>query len=69
MYPSSFGDSRYIWLMIVIYVFAKVAEALDAQIYDLAGVSGHTLKHVIAASGGIVLVWALRKRRRVEIAR
>ena len=40
---------------------AKVTEVLDARIYALGGiVSGHTLKHLIAA---LAVYWLLRMLR------
>jgi hypothetical protein len=43
---------------VAIYALAKAAEVLDAQIYALGGiVSGHTLKHLIAA---LAVWWLLR---------
>jgi hypothetical protein len=50
---------------VAIYAAAKLAEALDAQIYALGGiVSGHTLKHLIAALsvGWLVRMLTLRRR-------
>lgn len=68
MYPSAFEDSRYVWIMIAIYLLAKITEALDVQIHGVLSLSGHTLKHLIAAAGGIVLVRALHSRRRPQVA-
>jgi len=51
-----------------VYLLAKVAELEDERIFQLGGVvSGHTLKHLIAAAGIGILVWML-SRRRVQIA-
>jgi hypothetical protein len=47
--------------VIAIYGLAKVAEVLDAQVYALGEiVSGHTLKHLIAA---FAVYWLLRMLR------
>ena len=44
--------------MVAIYAVAKVTEVLDAQIYALGQlVSGHTLKHLLAA---LAVWWLLR---------
>jgi hypothetical protein len=46
------------------YVLAKIAEALDAQIYALTGwISGHTIKHLIAT---LAVYWVLRMLRKRE---
>jgi hypothetical protein len=54
-----------------IYLLAKVAEMLDRRIYTLTGwISGHTLKHLIAA---LAVFWVLRMLRKrtpvVSVAR
>jgi hypothetical protein len=57
------------WIVIVaIYGVAKVAEVGDAAIFEFTGhlVSGHTLKHLIAAFAAWPLVAALDARRSVQ---
>lgn len=50
------------WMMILFYVLAKVAEFLDAAIFDIGQViSGHSLKHLFAAIAPAVLLIALGK--------
>lgn len=51
-------------LLVVAYAVAKACEHWDAQVYELtcALVSGHTLKHVIAAAPAFVVTWGLRRR-------
>lgn len=67
MYRSPFGNSRYLWAIIGTYGAAKVAEFLDEQLFQvLAGLSGHSLKHLIASAGGGILVLALIKRKPVD---
>ena len=40
-----------------LYVAAKITEAADRQVFDALGfVSGHTLKHLLAAAAGAVLL-------------
>jgi hypothetical protein len=66
MFRSAFTSSNYIWGMLASYILAKVAEALDGQIFDVLGViSGHSIKHLIAAVGGILFCLALRDRQAV----
>jgi hypothetical protein len=47
------------------YGLAKVFEMFDWQIYRLLGgsVSGHSIKHVLAALGVFAIVWQLRLRQ------
>jgi hypothetical protein len=47
------------------YGLAKVFETFDLQVYRLLGgtLSGHTIKHVVAAVAVFAIVWQLRLRR------
>jgi hypothetical protein len=55
------ADRYGIWLIVAAYSLAKVAELLDEPIFRMqAVISGHTLKHVIAASGLYVVVLTIR---------
>lgn len=66
MFKSAFANNNYIWAMLGSYVLAKVAEALDAEVFDLFGfLSGHSIKHFIASFGGILLCLALIYRKPV----
>ncbi len=51
-------------LGVVLYVLAGVSEAKDSAIYAATGwVSGHTLKHLLAALGVAGLAWMVARRR------
>jgi hypothetical protein len=64
MYRSVFDQTRFIWIVFLFYALAKVFEQLDATLYDLGGViSGHSVKHVCAAIGPIVLIYGGKKRQ------
>lgn len=54
--------TRSMWLMVGFYVFAKIFEHFDAQIYAVLPLSGHTLKHISAALGPAALAVGLRQR-------
>lgn len=57
------SGNGYLWGMIGIYVAAKLAEAGDAVIYEhLRFLSGHSLKHLLAAGGAGLFLIALQKR-------
>ena len=59
--PSRYTRGAHTAGVIGIYGLAKVAEVLDAQVYALGEiVSGHTLKHLIAA---FAIYWLLRMLR------
>lgn len=62
--PSRFNSTHYFWLVIATYALAKVLEFFDGGTYELLHViSGHSLKHVMAALGVYFMVLALRRRR------
>ena len=49
-------------LMWVLYAIAKAAEAYDREIFEWSGVSGHTIKHFVAACASYVPLYALQRR-------
>ena len=61
--PSRYGDDRFFYLGLGAYLLAKLFEYDDRPIYDAARiVSGHTIKHLMAAVGLWFLVLMLRQR-------
>ncbi len=65
-FSSRLDGNGYYWGMFAAYVSAKVAEYFDVELYDLVGVvSGHTLKHLLAAVAPYLFYRALRLRRRL----
>lgn len=63
LFRSRYTRGTDIFAVLAIYAAAKVAEVLDAQIYALGQiVSGHTLKHLIAAFAAYWLLRMLRVR-------
>lgn len=56
------------WLLVVAcYVAAKFGEHFDRQIFDAVGLlSGHNIKHLIAAAGPLLLVAMLRRRQLID---
>lgn len=63
-FPSRYTRGADIYMALALYGCAKLAEAGDREIYDLGQVvSGHTIKHLLAA---LAIYWILRmltKRR------
>lgn len=51
----------YFWLVLLAYVIAKVFELKDAELFHAAGISGHTIKHFMAAVAPLVFLIGLRK--------
>lgn len=63
-FPARLAPDRHFWLALAAYALAKVCESHDAAIYSaLHGISGHTLKHLVAALGLYAMVRAVRYRR------
>jgi len=61
---SRYTHGGYILGVVAIYAAAKSAEALDARIYSMGQLlSGHTLKHLLAAGAVGCLLWMLQLRR------
>jgi hypothetical protein len=57
-YPSRYTRGADVLVAVAIYAGAKVAEVLDGPIYSLgAVVSGHTVKHLLAA---LAIGWLVR---------
>ncbi|MDE2388314.1 MAG: ceramidase domain-containing protein [Betaproteobacteria bacterium] len=63
-FPSRYSHGNGVFQVIAWYAVAKAAEMLDERIFTwTAGlISGHTLKHLIAAFAAYWIVWILRKR-------
>jgi len=61
--------AKYYWLMLLFYVLAKFAEHFDTIIFATsAAISGHSLKHVLAATTPATMLYALSRRRAATIA-
>jgi hypothetical protein len=66
LFKSDLQGNAFYWGMIAAYALAKAAEFFDAGFYELlGGVSGHTLKHLIAAAAPFIFYRALRYRERI----
>ena len=49
LYPCAIPGTRLVWLVMGLYIGAKAFELFDAQVFDVLGFSGHSLKHIAAA--------------------
>jgi len=67
LYPSRLPGAGWVWAVLGAYVVAKAFELLDAPVYHLLGVSGHSLKHITAAIG-VCFVAAILQARRSDAA-
>ena len=64
LFPARYSHRRFVLYALGFYGLAKAAEAKDAAIFELTGqvLSGHTLKHLLAAWGIFMLLVMLRRR-------
>jgi len=57
LFTPSFNRTAHIWWVIVAYGASKMFEVIDAQVFLLSGmVSGHTIKHIIAAMAPLIFL-------------
>ena len=63
-YPARYTHRHYLLYGVGFYALAKVAEVLDYQVYDatLTAISGHSLKHMLAAAAPFCVYLMLRRR-------
>ena len=63
-YPSRYGYRRYLLYALGVYLLAKALELYDHEVYRLTWriVSGHTLKHLVAALSTYLIYRMLRQR-------
>jgi hypothetical protein len=63
MYRSPFDRTAFIWLVVIIYAASKLSEYYDERVFALGGIiSGHSLKHVVAALAPLVLLYGFSRR-------
>ncbi len=56
MYRSAFDSVIFYWLVIALYVLSKLFEYFDNDVYAFGEIiSGHSLKHFVAAIAPLVL--------------
>lgn len=64
-FKPTFTNTHGYWFLLLAYVIAKLLEHIDSQIYNiLLFISGHSIKHVIAALGVYLLLISYNKRDR-----
>lgn len=62
-HPSRYTRGADVWWVFAGYVLAKLLEAADRQAFEIGHVlSGHTLKHLVAAVAGAVVCQMLARR-------
>lgn len=64
-YRSRCLRTGFLWASLALYAIAKVCEHFDGWVYETSGfVSGHTLKHLLAAAGAYLVIGALVEGKR-----
>jgi len=62
LFRSRYSHSWTIAMLALFFVIAKIAEVYDVAIYEAVGISGHTIKHVVAAGASWFPLYGLRRR-------
>ena len=64
LFKGGYTHRAYYFYAFLLYIIAKLFEALDREVYDITGnlISGHTLKHLFAA-GAIYSLYLMLRRR------
>jgi hypothetical protein len=63
LFPGSRRSAMWLWYTFAAYVVAKLAEQFDASIYNLLGLSGHSIKHLVSAVAVLFAVFAVLEMR------
>ncbi len=64
LYRSRYSGAGYLCLALAIYALAKLFELWDREVLEYTAlVSGHTVKHLLAAFGAGIILFMLRARR------
>lgn len=64
VFPGRYTHRIYLLYGLAFYVLAKIAELYDLEVFTLSSLwlSGHTLKHLLAAVAALLVFLMLRKR-------
>jgi hypothetical protein len=71
LYPSQFSYRYMLFIALACYLLAKLFEFYDREVFAIlrSRVSGHTIKHLWAATGCLCILQMLRKRRFLNLQR
>jgi len=62
LFPSFYSRSWELLLALILYAVAKVFETYDRSVLQSLGISGHTIKHAIAAASVLLIAHMLSSR-------
>lgn len=65
LFPSKYTHKSGYFVALGFYALAKVTEVKDREIFEMTNrlISGHSMKHILAAVGLMCLAWMVRVRR------
>lgn len=65
LYPSRYSHKSFYVYTLIAYALAKIVEVKDEFVFELTHhvISGHSLKHILAAVGIGILWWMLKIRK------
>lgn len=66
VFPKRYTGSGRLLVALVLFGASSLLETLDEEVLQIAGLSGHTLKHLLAALSGYLIWQMLRLRRPAE---
>ena len=65
-FKSDYTLTMGYWLLLLAYIIAKLLEYFDYEVHDFLGmISGHSLKHFVAATGVFILFYTFIKRKQI----
>lgn len=63
LFKTNGRSTGYFWLVLMAYVIAKVFESADAEVFTATGsISGHSIKHVVAAFAPLIYLRFLSRK-------
>jgi hypothetical protein len=70
LFQPRYTRRKYLLVALGFYIFAKICEVWDDEVFILLHqqISGHSMKHILAACGPLWIFWMLKHRRPVEQA-
>lgn len=64
MYRSAYASVDFLWFVIVLYALSKLFEYFDYAVFEFGElISGHSVKHFVAAMAPLVFLYGLDNRR------
>ena len=64
MYRSVYDKTGFLWIVVALYVLSKLFEQVDLAIFETGRlISGHSVKHIVAALAPLVFLYGLDVRR------